>query len=137
MSSMDLTKMQNDDFVDVDLILAKYRKSKSKVVFLVCALAMIFFGTVSSYAAIQFKSAQVETVSQSTLEFAKITATSEYCENNAGSETCQKAVELVKDPEKGLNPTSAPEKPQMVALVDNAVDLLRVAVSVPTQQPIK
>ena len=93
----------NDAYVDVDEILERYRKSKTKIIFLVCAVAFIFWGTMSGYSSLQLSTSRFEALSSTTVEFAVVTAESEKCVINPSEKVCIKAKEIAADPTKATN----------------------------------
>lgn len=105
MSNLEISGQGLDSYVDVDEILTRYRKSRSKVFFLICAMACIFLGTVGGFYTIQVTSAKIAVVGESTLEFARIAASSEYCQVNSENAACKKAILAIEEPEKVLNPS--------------------------------
>lgn len=94
----------SDNYVDVDELVSSYHRRKTTVLFLVAAIALIFYGTISGYSALQYKTAKVETLYTTTLQLATVTASSEYCvTENPSDPACVKAKEIVADPTKAGN----------------------------------
>lgn len=101
----------SDDYVDVDELISSYHRKKTTVLFLIAAIAMIFYGTISGYSALQYKTAKVETLYTTTLELATVTANSDFCASNPSDSTCVKAKEIVADPNKAGTGTYIGENP--------------------------
>lgn len=141
MSNFEISSHQDiDSYVDIDELLEKYHKSKSKFFFLICAVACIFLGTVGGFYSIQASNEKIAVVGESTIEFARIAASSEYCQVHKENTACQKAILAIEEPEKVLNPavssTVGPNSPaEQVEKVVNT-DPVALLFAVLTQQPI-
>lgn len=131
---MSSVTLNDDAYVDVDEIFNKYKKSRTKLIFLVSAIVLIFLGTIGGYTALQMKTAKLEATSQSTLDFARITVQSNFCTDNPKDATCEKAKAIVDNPEKATDPdpnsTAPADIPELMAS-----EPLATSFAIITQQP--
>ena len=116
MASSQYMASDDDAYIDVDQILERYRQSRSKIIFLVCAIGFIFFGTISGYSSLQLSTSRLNALSNTTVEMATVAVESEKCINNPHDKVCITAAEIVADPEKAKNmdPITGKQEPMLI-----------------------
>lgn len=128
-----------DDYVDVDELVAKYHRRKSTLIFLISAIALIFFGTLSGYTALQHSSAKLDSAKATVVEFANATLDSEKCMATPEDPLCEKARRVIADPEaavKGGSFETGPQTPIQIAVGDFGSDPIAGFVAALLTQPI-
>ncbi len=115
--------MTADSYVDVDEILARYKRSKSKLVFLVCAIGFIFLGTIGGYFSLQLSTSRLEEAQLTVIEFAEVTVKSDHCVSVPTDSVCVKAQEILREKSTNLNPTGKIKQEPMFVIGPESTDL--------------
>lgn len=92
----------SDDYVDIDDLLKTYHRRKSTILFLIAAIAFIFYGTISGYSTLQYTTARAESLYTTTVEFAAVTAKSDHCIAEPTDPVCVKAKQITENPDKAV-----------------------------------
>lgn len=100
--------LTTDEYIDIDEMVATYHRKKSTVLFLVAALTLIFFGTLTGFSMLEYQTAKLDNLSHTTLEFAQETANSDKCKSNPEESVCARAKIIVNNPELIVKDSSFP-----------------------------
>lgn len=86
-----------DDF-DLDQLLERYSRIKTKKIYLLIAMVLLFIGTAGTFFVIQESSQKLDKVTGTTIELAEAVVDSDICKKSPAADTCRKAEAVLKDP---------------------------------------
>lgn len=90
--------MTLSDDLDVDTIVARYTRGKSKILCLFAAMILLFTGCFGTFVTLQGADDQLTQTHLTVVQLAELAVNSPTCEKNPGDERCRKAQAVLDNP---------------------------------------